>query len=169
MTRDLPGAPVAHRRERVIPARDGERALARELAAFARGAIDPADFDHTAHLRVAFAMAGRYAFDEALARYSRGLRRLCARAGRPDRFHMTITVAFLALVAERRADADAPGPPETWATFAARNPDLLDRGCLERWYDRATLASARARQGFVLPTVRQEVIDPVHLSSGGPR
>lgn len=128
-------------------ATDDRAALARELDAFEQGALNPDAFDHATHVRVAFAMCGRYPFEEALARYGRGLRTLCARAGRPEKYHVTITVAFLALVAQRRAAAgDVP-----WDDFAARNADLLDRGCLARWYDRATLSTEHARHSFVLP------------------
>ena len=48
-------------------------------------------------------MLGRYPFGEAVTRFSRGLRLLAAKAGRPEIYHETITVAFLALIGERRA------------------------------------------------------------------
>jgi len=130
-----------------------EDTLARELAAFELGTLDPASFDHAAHVRMAFAMAGRYAFDDALARYSRALRRLCARVGRPDKYHATVTVAFLALVGERRMEH--PGGDDSWDAFAERNPDLFERDCLDRWYDGAVLASDRARRTFILPAPRR--------------
>lgn len=135
--------------------RDAERddTLARELAAFERGTIDPASFDHAAHVRMAFAMVGRHAFDDALARYSRALRRLCASAGRPDRYHATVTVAFLALVGERRMEHRAGD--DSWDAFAERNPDLFRRDCLDRWYDPAVLGSDRARRTFILPAPRR--------------
>ena len=132
-------------------ARDGDAdlALMQELASFERGAVDPATFDHAAHVRMAFAMTGRYAFDEALVRYSRGLRALCASVGKSEKHHMTVTVAFLALVAERRDDVRRGS--ESWNAFAAHNADLLRRDCLDRWYDRSVLTSERARRIFVLP------------------
>ena len=125
------------------PARPGDADLAR----FERGLHDATTLDHAEHVRVAFEMATRYSFDEALHRYATGLRRLTTRIGRPDRFHATLTTAFLALVAERRATTRAG----SWAEFAPLAADLLDRRCLERWYDPSLLGSDVARATFVLP------------------
>ena len=100
-----------------------------ELARFEAGLFDGDGFTHAEHVRVAFEMLGRYEFDDALARYAGGLRRMTVRLGLPGRYHATITVAFLALVAERRARTGAA----TWAAFAGLAPDLLDKGCVRRW------------------------------------
>jgi len=118
-----------------------------ELAAFEAGLRDPATFPHAAHVRLAYEMLARHPFDEALARYAAGLRRMAARAGAPERYHATITVAFLALVAERRVCTGAA----TWEAFAAAAPELLDRRCLARWYPAELLESDVARRTFVLP------------------
>ena len=119
----------------------------RELALFEAGLRDPAGFGHREHVRVAYEMLARYPFDRAVARYARGLRRMAARAGAPGKYHATVTVAFLALVGERRAAGDDGG----WEAFARSNPDLFDPGCLRRWYDPERLASAVARATFLLP------------------
>ena len=78
---------------------------------------------------------------------SAGLKKLAANGGRPEVYHDTITVAFLALVAERRALSGQTN----WAGFIAAHQDLLDKNCLERWYDRARLRSEIARKSFILP------------------
>ena len=131
------------------------RAIARELAEFEGGRRDPATFDHREHVRLAYEMLARHPFDRALARYARGLRRTAARAGAPERYHMTITVAFLAVIAERRALAGPGGEGEErgagFEAGARATADLLDPGCLRRWYDPARLASAEARRTFILP------------------
>ena len=48
---------------------------------------------------------------------------------------------------------DAAGRGESFAAFAARNPDLFESGSelLGRHYDPATLAAVEARQRFVVP------------------
>ena len=117
------------------------------LERFERGMIDPATFDHPAHLRMAYSMCVHYPFDEALVRFARGLRALCARAGSPGKFHMTITAAFLSVVAQRRITTNA----SDWGEFIAVNADLLDRRSLESWYPHAELAAPLARETFVLP------------------
>ena len=74
-----------------------------ELHAFETGALDPAKFPHAEHLRLGYEMLARHPFGEAVMRFSRGLQ-LAAKAGRPQVYHETITVAFLAVI------NDAPRP-----------------------------------------------------------
>ncbi len=122
-------------------------AIEKELLALENGALDPAMFPHPEHVRLGYEMLGRYPFGEAVARFSRGLRLLAAKGGRPEVYHETITVAFLALIGERRARA----PERDWSEFKANNSDLLEKRCLERWYDTNYLRSDLARKTFCLP------------------
>lgn len=131
-----------------------ETATEDELLALETGALDPAMFPHREHVRLGYEMLGRYPFGEAVARFSRGLRLLAAKAGRPEVYHETITVAFLALVGERRIRAKHAG----WGEFETNNGDLLDKRCLEQWYDSEQLGSALARQTFCLPGPRAAVL-----------
>ena len=126
-----------------------------ELLALETGTLDPATFPHREHVRLGYEMLGRYPFGEAVARFSRGLRLLAAKAGRPEVYHETITVAFLALISERRAETKQ----DNWSEFKAINSDLLDKRCLERWYEVEQLSSDLARQTFCLP--RPRVADPI--------
>jgi hypothetical protein len=123
-----------------------EAAIAEELARFERGELDPAMFPHAEHARLAFEMLRRHSFPETIARFSAGLKQLASKAGRPDVYHETITVAFLAVINERSASA-----PTDWPLFVQRNGDLLDKRCLEAWYDRAQLATELSRSVFCLP------------------
>jgi hypothetical protein len=118
-----------------------------ELRAFETGALDPAKFPHAEHLRLGYEMLARHPFGEAVMRFSRGLQLLAAKAGRPQVYHETITVAFLALINERRAR----GGPQSWSEFKRTNPDLFDKRCLEKWYSAEQLASDLARRTFCLP------------------
>ena len=79
--------------------------------------------------------------------FSNALRRMVHQAGRPEAFNLTVTIAFLALIAQRLEDA----PCADFAAFAAANPQLFDKGLLGRWYRPGQLASARARRTFILP------------------
>jgi hypothetical protein len=124
-----------------------ERTVDEELVALETGALDLARFPHPEHVRLGYEMLGRYAFSEALARFARGLRLLAAKAGRPEVYHETITVAFLAVIGERR-ERITHGD---WSDFKAKNGDLLDKRCLERWYAADHLGSDLARKTFCLP------------------
>ncbi len=120
------------------------------LADFEAGRIDPAAFRHRDHVRVSYELLERHPFPEALLHLARGLRRLAAKAGRPEIYHETITAAFLALIAERRLR----GSYGSWEEFATRNPDLFRKKLLDEIYEPAVLASPVARATFVLPQCR---------------
>lgn len=117
------------------------------LAAFEEGRVDPRHFSHREHVRIGYELLERQPFPEALLHLARGLRRLVAKAGRPEAYHETITAAFLALIAERRLTARSAD----WNDFAARNPDLFQKELLLEFYELALLQSALARQTFILP------------------
>ncbi|HYL02818.1 MAG TPA: hypothetical protein VEU54_05315 [Steroidobacteraceae bacterium] len=118
-----------------------------QLARFLRGELDPNGFTHREHVRMAFELLLRHDFLEALCECSRALRAMLARAGRPEAFNLTVTVAFLSLIAERMQGRDW----HDFETFARENPDLLGKGVLARWYAAQRLASAAARRTFLLP------------------
>ena len=129
-----------------MPATD----LPEVLSDFEAGRIDPARFPHREHVRVSYELLQRHPFPEALLHLARGLRRLAAKAGRPEVYHETITAAFLAIIAERRLNQSSAG----WEDFAARNPDLFRKELLSEFYGSAVLHSQVARQTFVLPRAR---------------
>jgi hypothetical protein len=121
--------------------------IARELCDLEEGRIDPKQFPHREHVRLAFEMLGRYPFPEALARFAKGLRHLARKGGRPDAYHETITAAFLALIGERRLAYEH----SSWEEFAAHNVDLMNKNLLCEWYEPEVLHSVSARRTFVLP------------------
>lgn len=117
------------------------------LIDFEEGRIDPSSFHHRDHVRLSYELLERHPFPEALLYLAVCLRRLAAKAGRPQVYHETITAAFLALIAERRLR----GGHATWEDFAACNPDLFSKQLLEEFYEPELLQSQVARQTFVLP------------------
>ena len=110
-------------------------------------------FHHASHVQLAFEYLCRFSALEALARFSDGLKRFAAAQGKAQRYHETITWAYLLLIRERIARA---GCTQTWEEFAARNPDLLiwKGGVLTMLYRQETLDSDLARHTFVLPDQR---------------
>jgi hypothetical protein len=122
-------------------------AATEKLRAFETGRLDPARFPHSEHVRLGFEMLRRHSFGEAIVRFSRGLQLLAAKAGKPQIYHETVTVAFLALINERRI----AGCGESWPEFEANNADLFDKRCLEKWYGAEQLRSDLARRAFCLP------------------
>ena len=116
------------------------------VAAFESGALAPSEFDHAAHLRVAFALLARRPFLEACIAMRDGLRVLARRAGREGLYHETITIAFMSIVLERMRRE----PASEATAFIGRHPDLSEPDLLARYYRPTTLQSAAARERFVL-------------------
>jgi hypothetical protein len=119
---------------------------AEHLARFLAGELPASALSHREHVRLAWATLRRYDFAESVYRYSRALRAVAARAGRPEKFNQTQTVAFLSLIAERLA---AGG--EDFEAFAREHPELFERGLLARYYARERLGCPLAQRTFLLP------------------
>lgn len=117
------------------------------LAALESCTLPEAEFDHRGHLRAAWLCLRAGSFPEALARMSAALKRYSAHMGKPDRYHETITVAYMAVINER---LHAGGDHDSWSDFLRDNPDLADRRLLTHCYRPETLASPTARSIFVL-------------------
>jgi hypothetical protein len=120
------------------------------IAEFESGATAPDTFHHADHVRLAFEYLRRFTAPEALARFSAALQRFAAAQGKADRYHETITWAYLLLIRERIARAERA---QTWDEFAECNSDLLiwKGGVLATLYRRETLDSDLARRSFVMP------------------
>jgi hypothetical protein len=132
-----------------------------ELLRFVRGQIAAADLPHREHVRLAFQMLQHHDFPETVLHFSHALRAMAQEAGRPERFNQTITIAFLALIAQRMERAAG----EDFAAFAAGNPDLFDKALLTRWYRPEQLSSALARRTFLLPDPAARNLEEAHPSS----
>jgi hypothetical protein len=117
---------------------------------FEECSLAPSELGHREHVQLAWAYMRTRSFEAASERFCTGLQRFACAQGKPDRFHATITWAYLTLVNERihtrRASSD-------FARFTDENPDLFDQktGALATYYDKATLDSETARRIFLLP------------------
>jgi hypothetical protein len=119
------------------------------VAAFESARLPAEQFSHAEHVRVAWWYLGRYSLPCAVVRFATALRRFAAAHGAAGKYHETVTVAWMLIIAERLRGSGA----SSWDAFAAANADLLVRtpSVLSRYYTDETLASERARQQFVLP------------------
>lgn len=119
------------------------------VAAFESVQLSAERFSHAEHVRVAWWYLGRYSLPSAVVRFATALRRFAAAHGAAGKYHETVTVAWMLIIADRLRGSGA----SSWDAFAAANADLLVRtpSVLSRYYTDETLASERARQQFVLP------------------
>ena len=111
--------------------------------------VAPADFDHRAHIRLAYAYLCNHEVEAAARRMKSSLVRFLAHVGAdPDKFHETMTRAWILAVEHFM---NVTGPAESSAAFIQRAPDLLDKRIMLTHYSAETLFSEAARAGFVEP------------------
>lgn len=118
--------------------------------AFERLEIASDAFHHVDHVRLGWICLRRAPLPEAAAHFIGMLKAFAAHHGVPEKYHDTITWAYLLLIHDR--STAMPGE-HTWRQLAERNPDLLSYrpSILRRYYREETLASERARSAFVMP------------------
>ncbi len=121
------------------------------LDALQRATLPAVEFTHRAHLRAGFLYLRRYDFPEACVAMKRAIQGLAARLGKATLYHETMTIAYLALIAERLAD-ERPDMP--FAAFIECYPELLDIDYFRRYYPAGELDSPQARATFLLPRPR---------------
>lgn len=119
------------------------------IAAFEMTELPAERFSHDAHVRVAWWYLQHSPLPEAIARFSAALKRFADAKNAHGKYHETITVAYMLVIAERLDGAREL----SWTEFAAANPDLLARhpSVLAAYYSDALLSSDRARRAFVMP------------------
>lgn len=109
------------------------------------------DFNHIAHVRLAWCYLKNYPLPETMMRFRDALKRFAAHHGKSELYHETITFAFIFLIHDRLHTA--PCAEEDWMQFAQRNPDLLYNGkaLLLKLYREETLSSPQAKKTYQLP------------------
>ena len=120
------------------------------IRAFESCTLPEAMFHHRDHLRLAWLYLGRYGHGAAQARIAESIRRYAASLGKAEKYHHTMTLAWLKLV----AGAVQRLPGSDLETLLAAHPYLLDKKALEAHYSSSLLGSETARQAFVEPDLK---------------
>jgi hypothetical protein len=117
------------------------------LSALADFSLPPERFGHRSHLLAAWQCLREAPLPQASQRFCGLLTAYVDHLGARDKYHHSLTVALLQLIAARMR------PGEEWATFAAANADLFDAApaLLARHYSPEVLHSAAARRDWVRP------------------
>jgi len=104
-------------------------------------------FGHRQHVQLTWLAVRNCGTPKAVSLVSEGIQRTARYAGAPQKYHATVSRAWVELVGfhvDEHPDAD-------FDTFVKLNSALLDKRLLTRFYRPATLAAQRARQGWVEP------------------
>lgn len=106
-------------------------------------------FGHRQHVHLTWLAVRRHGVPATVGLVSDGIRRTARYAGAPQKYHATVSRAWVELVGYHVAQHEGAEPE--FAEFAERHPALLDKRLLTRFYRPATLASPQARTGWVEP------------------
>ena len=104
-------------------------------------------FGHREHIHLTWLAVRHYGVPHAITLVSDGIRHTARYAGAPQKYHATVSRAWVELVGHHATHA----PAENFAAFTALHPALLDKRLLTRFYRPGTLAAATARTGWVEP------------------
>jgi hypothetical protein len=117
------------------------------VAAMEGLAVPKEAFRHRDHIRLAWLYLQRSNAEEAGERFSVTVRRFAVHHGVPEKYHHTITLAWMRLIA-----ASAILTPHLdFNEFVAAHPFLLDVKLPWAFYSSERLASAEARTGWSAP------------------
>ncbi|WP_245601653.1 hypothetical protein [Hamadaea tsunoensis] len=103
-------------------------------------------FGHRQHIELTWHAVRRYGEAAASDLVREGIQTTARYAGAPQKYHETVSRAWVRLVGHHTAD-----PAADFDTFAERYPELLDKRLLSTHYSSALLASATARTAWVEP------------------
>jgi hypothetical protein len=104
-------------------------------------------FGHRQHVQLTWLAVRECGMPNAIDLVCQGIQRTARYAGAPQKYHVTVSRAWVELVAHHVANDNT----DDFEVFAGRNAPLLDKRLLTRFYRSTTLAGSRARTGWVEP------------------
>jgi hypothetical protein len=122
-------------------------------SAFEACTVTPSQFNHAAHVRLAYVYLVEHDVGSAVQRMREALLNFIEHNGIPrSKFHETITRAWVLAVRHFMNRSTSTSSAE----FMARNPELLDSKIMLTHYSASVLFSSDARASFVEPD-----LDPI--------
>jgi hypothetical protein len=118
------------------------------LAGLADGSLPAGAFSHRNHVRAAWQCLREDPLPQAAQRFTGLLRQFVGQIGAADKYHHTLTVAFMHLIDVRRRAA-----PGDWDGFERAHPELFRdaQRLIEQHYSPALLKTPEAHSGFIEP------------------
>jgi hypothetical protein len=132
-----------------------------------RGEIPNEGFHHASHLHVAWVyLAESSSVQQAGNKMRETLRRFAAAAGKPQKYHETITLFWVHLLGK----AQAVGRAERLEDVVNANPQFLEKNFPLVYYSAERLFSDEARVSWMEPDLKPLSIDGIATCSpGAPR
>jgi hypothetical protein len=104
-------------------------------------------FHHRDHIRLAWIYLQRYGVGDATTRIAASIRRFAGHHGKSDKYHQTVTVAWMKLLEQIPVHA-------SFAEAVAAFPQILSKDYLREFYSDELLTSNAARVDFMEPDRR---------------
>ena len=124
--------------------------------ALERGEVANENFHHVSHLHVAWVyLAESSSVQQAANKMRDSLRRFAGAAGKPQKYHETITLFWVHLLSRARA----AGGGERLEEIVHANPQLLEKNFPLAYYSAERLFSDEARTSWVEPDLKPLSID----------
>jgi len=132
------------------------------MRALERGEIANAGFHHASHLHVAWVyLSESSSVNEAAGKMRSTLRRFATSAGKPEKYHETITLFWVHFLSRARAKIGR----ESLEEIVHANPRLLEKNFPLTYYSRERLFSETARTSWVEPDLKPLSIDAITFCS----
>ena len=124
--------------------------------ALERGEVANENFRHLSHLHVAWVyLSESSGVDEAAAKMRKTLQKFATSAGKPEKYHETITLFWVRLLARIRAARSR----ETLRQIVHAHPRLLEKDFPLAYYSSERLFSDKARTSWVEPDLKPLSVD----------
>jgi hypothetical protein len=131
--------------------------------ALERGEIANEDFHHASHLHVAWVYLAEHSSVQQAANKMRAtLLQFTAAAGKPEKYHETITLFWVHLLAH------AASRGERLEEIVRTNPQLLEKNFPLAYYSAERLFSDEARTSWVEPDLKPLSIDAIPTYPSSP-
>ncbi len=132
--------------------------------ALERGDVPAQHFRHASHLHVAWVyLAESLSVHEAANKMRETLRRFAGAAGKPQKYHETITLFWVHLLAQARAVSRTGRLQDV----VEENPQLLEKNFPLAYYSANRLFSDEARISWIEPDLKPISINAIATCSPG--
>ena len=133
--------------------------------ALERGEIASHDFRHASHLHVAWVyLAESSSVQQAANKMRQTVRRFAAAAGKPEKYHETITFFWVRLLSV----AYATSTGKSLEDIVQSNPQLLEKNLPLAYYSAERLFSDKARTSWMEPDLKPLSTDAIAICSSSP-
>ena len=120
------------------------------VAAFENCTLRSEWFHHPDHIRLAWLYLKQYDYKTAERCFRDGLIRLAAHFGVSEKFHVTVTLAWMRVVAAHMR----PGESLSFEGWVPHHQELLDSRFLLAYYSEDRLKASEARENWIEPDLQ---------------